>query len=254
MRFFISISYNGAKYSGWQKQPNATSVQETLENALSIALGSRTAITGAGRTDTGVSAVDYIAHFDTETDIVEAGPLLCKTNAILPHDIVVNFIARVAPEAHARFDATSRTYRYKVHTAKDPFAYHSYYCKFPLDIDRMNEAASLLIGTHDFSSFEKVGSDNTNSVCTLTHAVWTALDESHFEFEIRANRFLRNMVRAVVGTLIDVGRGRVKVEDVKAIMEAGDRCAAGQSVPGEPLLLCRIEYPYELLPISSFSR
>lgn len=254
MRFFISVSYNGVNYSGWQKQPNATSVQETLENALSIALGGRTAVTGAGRTDTGVSAVDYIAHFDTETDIAEAGALLCKMNAILPYDIVVNFIAKVAPEAHARFDATSRTYRYRVHTSKDPFAYHSYFCKFPLDIDRMNEAAALLIGTHDFSSFEKTGSDNTNSVCTLTHARWTALDATHFEFEISANRFLRNMVRAIVGTLIDVGRGKLTVEGITSVLEAGDRCAAGQSVPGEPLLLCRIEYPYELLPISSFSR
>lgn len=254
MRFFISITYNGEHYSGWQKQPNATSVQETLENALSIVLGCRTAVTGAGRTDTGVSATDYTAHFDTETDIAEAGALVCKMNAILPHDIAVNFIARVAPEAHARFDATSRTYRYKLHTAKDPFAYHSYYCKFPLDIDKMNEAAALLLGTRDFSSFEKVGSDNTNSVCTLTKARWTALDSSHLEFEISANRFLRNMVRAIVGTLIDVGRGRTAVEEIPSILEAGDRCAAGQSVPGEPLLLCRIEYPYELLPISSFSR
>ena len=254
MRFFISVSYNGAAYSGWQRQPNAKSVQETLENALSIALGSKTAITGAGRTDTGVSARDYIAHFDTSDSIGEAGALLCKTNAILPPDILVNFIAEVAPEAHARFDATSRTYRYRVHTAKDPFAHHSFFCKFPLDIEKMNEAAALLLGTRDFSSFEKSGSDNTNSICTVTHALWTAIDATHLEFEVSANRFLRNMVRAMVGTLIDVGRGKLEVAEVVSILEAGDRCAAGQSVPGEPLLLCKIDYPYTLLPISSFSR
>jgi len=246
MRFFVSVSYNGARYSGWQKQPNATGVQEILEDALSKALGCPIAVTGAGRTDAGVSARGYIAHFDCDSQIKEHAPLLYKINAILPTDIVANSITEVAPEAHARFDATSRSYRYLVHTEKDPFAFHSFYCKFPLDIEAMNTAASHLLGRHDFSSFEKVGADNKTSICTVSRAEWTAIDPTHLQFDITADRFLRNMVRAIVGTLLDVGRGKIFADDIVRLIQACDRSAAGQSVPGEPLMLCNITYPYAI--------
>ena len=249
MRFFVSVSYNGERYSGWQKQANSTGVQEVLEQAMSLALGSPIELTGAGRTDAGVSARGYIAHFDLNSAVKEPASLLYKINAILPSDIVAHFIAPVAPGAHARFDATSRSYRYLVHTAKDPFAWHSHYCKFRLDVGAMNRAAALLLGRHDFSCFEKTGSDNKTSICTVTRAQWTALDADHLQFDITADRFLRNMVRAIVGTLIDVGRGKVFAEDISVLLDARDRSRAGQSVPGEPLMLGGITYPYELLPL-----
>lgn len=249
MRFFVSVSYNGERYSGWQRQLNATTVQEILEDAMSKALGHPTALTGAGRTDAGVSASGYFAHFDHPEEIKEPAHLLYKINAILPSDIVANFIAGVAPEAHARFDATSRSYRYKVHTCRDPFAWHSFYYKFNLDLDAMNRAAALLTGQRDFSSFEKTGADNKTSICNVTHAQWTAIDATHLQFDITADRFLRNMVRAIVGTLLDVGRGKLPPEDIPALLEKGDRSAAGQSVPGEPLMLREVTYPYPLLPL-----
>ena len=249
MRFFVSVSYNGERYSGWQRQTNATTVQEILEDAMSKALGCPTALTGAGRTDAGVSASGYFAHFDHPREIKEPAHLLYKINAILPSDIVANFVASVDPQAHARFDATSRSYRYKVHTNRDPFAWHSFYCKFNLDLEAMNRAASHLIGQRDFSSFEKVGADNKTSICNVTHAQWTAIDATHLQFDITADRFLRNMVRAIVGTLLDVGRGKLQPEDIPALLEKGDRSAAGQSVPGEPLMLREVTYPYPLLPL-----
>ena len=250
MRFFAKVSYNGERYSGWQKQPNAVAVQEILEDALTKALGYPVALTGAGRTDAGVSASGYFAHFDYPFQIKEHAALLYKINAILPADIVAHFIAEAGPEAHARFDATSRSYRYLVHTEKDPFAWHSFYCKFPLDVEAMNLAAAHLLGSHDFSCFEKVGADNKTSVCNVTHARWTATDATHLRFDITADRFLRNMVRAIVGTLLDVGRGKIFADDIPGLLESRDRSAAGQSVPGEPLMLCGITYPYELLKIN----
>ncbi|MBQ9583787.1 MAG: tRNA pseudouridine(38-40) synthase TruA [Bacteroidales bacterium] len=249
MRFFANVSYNGERYSGWQRQPNAVTVQQILEEAMTRACGCPIALTGAGRTDAGVSASGYFAHFDCPSPVKEPAQLLYKINAILPADIVANYIAAVADDAHARFDATSRSYSYKVHTAKDPFAWHSFYCKFPLDVDAMNRAADLLHGRRDFSCFEKTGADNKTSVCNISHARWSAADATHLQFDITADRFLRNMVRAIVGTLIDVGRGKMAPEDIPALLEKGDRSAAGQSVPGEPLLLREITYPYPLLPL-----
>ena len=250
MRYFIRLGYKGAAYHGWQVQPHDTSVQQAIEEALATLLRVPTPVTGAGRTDAGVSASGYIAHFDTEKDLKEHAQLLYKINAILPSDIVAHFFAQVPQEAHARFDATSRSYRYRVHTAKDPFAWHSFYCKFPLDVEAMNRAAAVLLGTHDFSSFEKTGADNKTSICTVTRAAWTSEDENHLRFDITADRFLRNMVRAIVGTLLDVGRGKIFADDIAGLLEKKDRSAAGQSVPGEPLMLCGITYPYELLKIN----
>jgi len=251
MRLFIRLSYCGAPFSGWQSQNNAPSIQATLERALSIALGEEIQVTGAGRTDAGVNARSYIAHFDTfSSRIEEPEALLRKINAILPLSIKVFELISVADDAHARFDATSRTYRYYVHTCKDPFATFSYLYTYPLDVDAMNRAAALLLGRRDFSCFEKSGADNATSICNLTRAEWSHIDAEHLEFTITADRFLRNMVRAVVGTLLDVGRGKYPVEKVIGILESKDRCQAGQSVPGEALFLDEITYPYELKPIT----
>lgn len=250
MRLFVSLSYNGARYCGWQIQANAPSVQAELERALSIAFCETVSVVGAGRTDTGVNASRYMAHFDvTERSFENSEALLYKINAILPSDICVFDLYRVSPDAHARFDALSRTYRYFIHTSKDPFAVRSYFFRFYLDVDAMNEAASKLLGTHDFSCFEKVGGGNLTSVCTVTEAFWERLDESHLCFQITANRFLRNMVRAVVGTLLDVGRGRQRPEWIEDVMASGDRGSAGQSVIGEALYLSDIKYPYPLQTI-----
>lgn len=273
MRHFISLSYAGARYCGWQIQPNAPSVEAEVERALSLLLGTETDVCGAGRTDTGVNAVNYIAHFDTDRPerIRDTGRFLYKLNAILPDDIAASHIGPVDPQAHARFDAVSRRYLYFVHLVKDPFASpFSFQCKFDLDFEAMNRAAAQLAGTRDFSCFEKVNGGNTTSVCTLTEARWSpytphllsrsradAEDSGarflpdcgkypYFVFSIRANRFLRNMVRAVVGSLIEIGRGKRSEEWILEVLASGDRSAAGQSVPGHALFLEDIRYPYAL--------
>lgn len=252
MRLFIRLSYCGAHFSGWQSQLNAPSVQSTLERALSIAFGEAVEVVGAGRTDAGVNARSYIAHFDVSRErIEEPEALIRKINAILPLSIHVFDLIRVAPDAHARFDATSRTYRYYVHTCKDPFAVFSYLYTFPLDVAAMNSAASRLLGRRDFSCFEKSGADNATSICSLSRAEWRSLDDTHLEFTITSDRFLRNMVRAVVGTLLDVGRGKYEIDRIDEILSSGDRCQAGQSVPGEALFLDEITYPYELKSINN---
>ncbi len=251
MRFFVSLSYNGKSFCGWQIQENAISVQETVENAFSIILGGKISLTGAGRTDTGVNAACYFAHFDTDCEIKEPESLLYKINAILPVDVAVFNLYRVADSAHARFDATSRKYVYRLHNVKDPFATFSYFYKFPLNIEAMNRGAGYLTGTHDFSSFEKIGGGNKTSICTISKAIWSSDDNHHFKFEITADRFLRNMVRAIVGTLLEVGRGRQTPDWVESVMNKKDRCAAGQSVPGEALFLQDITYPYKLIPYTT---
>lgn len=245
MRYFVSISFNGASYSGWQIQSNATSVQGTLERALSLAAGEPISVVGAGRTDAGVHAINYFAHFDiSESCPKSPEALLYKINAILPSDICAHAIFPVEEEAHARFDATSRTYEYFLHTTKDPFAHFSYYCKYPLNVEAMNKAAEAFLGTQDFSSLEKVGGDNKTSICTVTEAFWSFKDPNHLVFRVSANRFLRNMVRAMVGTLLEVGRGRKEIQWVSELLKERDRCKAGQSVPGHALFLTKIEYPY----------
>ena len=248
MRFFLKLSYNGSAFSGWQVQENARSVQAELERALTIRCGEEIKVTGAGRTDAGVNARGYIAHFDTRYEIEkEPSDFLYKINAILPLEITVENICRVDDDAHARFDACSRTYEYFLHTAKDPFAVNSLYFKFPApDVEKMNRAAEYLLGEHDFSSFEKVGSDNTSSVCTVYEAFWERIDGSHLVFTVSANRFLRNMVRAIVGTLLETGGSRHDEKWVMEVLEARDRGKAGQSVPGEALFLEEVAYPYEL--------
>ena len=256
MRLFVSLSYNGGSYSGWQSQPNAVSVQSSLERALSIAFSEEITVVGAGRTDAGVNASYYVAHFDVSDgtfvkgDQCKSRELLCKTNAILPPDIKVLDFFSVSEDAHARFDAVSRTYHYFVHTEKDPFAIRSYWYKFgPLDINAMNRASMRLIGEKDFSSFEKSGGANVTSICTVTEARWERLDETHLMFVISANRFLRNMVRAIVGTLLEVGRGKHSPEWIDEVLVSRNRGVAGQSVAGEALYLADVRYPYPLITI-----
>lgn len=254
MRYKITLSYNGADFCGWQIQPSAPSVQETLEKALTILLKNGTRVTGAGRTDSGVNAAGYVAHFDTAGEI-DCTQIRCKLNAILPPSIAVSGISAVKDGFHARFDATNRKYTYFLHRVKDPFADNfSYFYGYPgLDVDAMNRAAGTLLGTHDFSSFEKSGGDNKTSICTISRAAWSPYEPlmrchpdgpepQYLRFDVEADRFLRNMVRAIVGTLLEVGRGRRSPESVAGLLEAKDRCAAGESVPGHALFLSGIEY------------
>ena len=250
MRLFVQLSYDGSPFCGWQFQPNVPSVQQEVERALSIAFGEPVTVVGAGRTDTGVNARHYIAHFDvTAWPLEESARILRKINAILPPAIVAEAFYRVADEAHARFDAVSRTYRYFIHTVKDPFARHSCRLWFTPDVAAMNRAAEPMLGRHDFSSFEKTGGANKTSLCTVTEARWEALDSEHFVFTITADRVLRNMVRATVGTLLEVGRGRRAPEWVGEVLAAHNRSEAGQSVIGEALFLEEIRYPYPLQTI-----
>ena len=250
MRLFVQLSYDGSPFCGWQFQPNVPSVQEEVERALSIVFGEPVTVVGAGRTDTGVNARHYIAHFDVSAwPQEETARLLRKLNAILPPAIVAESFYRVADNAHARFDAISRTYRYYIHTTKDPFIRHSCRCWYDFDVEAMNRGAQVLLGRHDFSSFEKTGGANKTDICTVTEARWEAIDATHLVFTITADRFLRNMVRATVGTLLEVGRGRYAPEWVAEVLAAQNRSEAGQSVIGEALFLEEIRYPYPLITI-----
>ena len=316
MRYFIKLSYDGSDFCGWQFQPNAVTVQECLERTLSTLLKEPVQVVGAGRTDSKVNAIGYVAHFDYDK-VIDTSALGYKLNAILPRGVVVHSVWPVDGDLHARFNASKREYTYFLHRTKDPFIEtRSYFCPWDLDVDAMNEAAALLLGTHDFRCFEKVGSDNRTSICTVTQAFWapytpdhvalmgfapsashpdTPLDTSpgshpldaqsidtedrlsevearpnpsqvplYLYFRISADRFLRNMVRAVVGSLLEVGRGRRSVADFAALIlppppadvppdvlsqdrrTAPDgtpfRSLAGESVPGHALFLSRIDY------------
>lgn len=242
MRYFITFSYDGAAYHGWQIQPHSISVQEELQKALSTVLRQPIEVVGAGRTDTGVHARKMIAHFDIET-IVDCFQLVYKLNKILPKDIAVQKVEHVADDMHARFSATSRTYHYFVHLAKDPFQRaYSWQVYGDPDFELMNEAAKVLMEYRDFTSFSKVNTDTKTNDCTITEAHWDRVGESQWRFTITANRFLRNMVRAIVGTLIEVGRKRMTIEQLRKVIEAKDRCRAGDSVPGNALFLVEVEY------------
>ena len=242
MRRFIQLSYDGAAYHGWQKQPNARSVQQTLQETLSMLLQTDIEVVGAGRTDAGVSARMMVAHFETDK-ACDNEQLVYKLNKLLPHDIAVQRIWEVPDEMHARFSATSRTYHYYIHTRKDPFVrQYSWLVTFPLDFARMNEAASRLADFDDFTSFSKVNTDTKTNLCNVTEARWTQEGENTWRFTITANRFLRNMVRAIVGTLIEIGRGRMTVDEFCQVIEQKNRCSAGDSVPGHALFLVDVSY------------
>lgn len=242
MRYLIQLAYKGTNYHGWQRQENAQSVQQVLDEKISILLGEAIETLGCGRTDTGVHALQYFAHFDCNKPL-ERDQFLYKINQILPDDIAVYQMWQVAPDMNARFDATHRAYEYVINTIVDPFLTElSWYYYGKLDLKKMNEAAALLIGTHDFACFSKVHTQVNNFVCTVYQAEWRV--EGHkLIFYIKANRFLRNMVRAIVGTLHDVGKGKLDVAAVASIMASKDRCEAGQSVPAKGLFLVEIAYP-----------
>lgn len=285
MRFKMTLSYDGAAFSGWQIQPNAPSVQGALETALTTLTGQTVGVVGAGRTDAGVNARNYVAHFDCEGgDATKIGKnslsptdLCFKLNAILPQAVAVHSIEPAADDFHARFSATARQYKYYIHNRKDPFlASHSWYCRYPLDINKMNKACEYLLGVHDCSCFEKKGSDNATSICEIFAAHWEEIlgavsdaennpetdsaaspgsacgTKSETEasttprnliFTVEANRFLRNMVRAIVGTMVDIGRGTREPEYILEILDGkGDRSDAGQSVPGHALFLNQVRY------------
>ena len=246
MRYFIYLSYDGSNYHGWQIQPNASSVQERLNVALSTLLRTTIEVTGAGRTDAGVHARLMVAHFDVEHEI-DGDWLTAKLNRFLPQDIAVHKIVRVKDEAHARFDAKSRTYYYWIYTEKNPFLrYYATRITYPLDFDKMNQAAAILKDVQDFTSFSKLHTDTKTNICHITHAQWVKLDDNFWRFEITADRFLRNMVRAIVGTLIQVGRGALSLEEFKEVIACKDRCAAGDSMPGNSLSLVDVVYDDEI--------
>ena len=243
MRYFMKLGYRGAPFHGWQVQPQDTSVQQVIEEALATLLQTPTPVTGAGRTDAGVNARLMVAHFDTEQPIADTQRLVHSLNAILPPDIAIYSITAVHDDAHARFDATSRTYKYFAVTRKDPFRYPlSWKCPPDLDFDLMNEAAARLL---DYTDFTKLHTDVKTNNCRITHAQWTRGDDQ-WVFTITADRFLRNMVRAIVGTLVEVGRHKMTVEEFCQVIERKDRCAAGTSMPGHALFLWDIEYPYSI--------
>ena len=243
MRFFITLSYDGTRYHGWQVQPNGPSVQEKLQWALSTILRQDIQVTGAGRTDAGVHARMMVAHFDVETMNFELQDLTYKLNRLLPQDIAIQKIEPVSDEMHARFSATSRTYHYYIHTVKDPFL-RAYSCElhYPLDFQRMNEAAAILMTYDDFGAFCKTHADVKTTLCHITVAQWHQTSTTSWYFEITANRFLRNMVRAVVGTLIDVGRGRLSLDDFRKVIEGKRRTEAGESMPANALFLEEVRY------------
>ena len=301
MRYILCLSYDGSAFCGWQIQPSSPSVQQCLEEALAKLCGGPVSVTGAGRTDTGVHAADYVCHFDLTGPLpFEATDFCYKLNAILPRSVVVHAVLPAPDDFHARFSATQRSYTYFIHRKKDPFvAAYSWQCGFPgLDFDAMNEACQYLLGTHDFSCFEKVGGANTTSLCTITEAFWEPYTPTHVSlmdfgftpeegvvsetvaprplppqaagpsllcgrgwpqvsdttpsscgqsptywyFRVSADRFLRNMVRAIVGTLIEVGRGKQDPQWVKELIETGTRGDAGESVPGHALFLSKVRY------------
>lgn len=243
MRYFIKLAYNGTAYHGWQIQPNAASVQETLNKAFSVLLNSEINLMGAGRTDTGVHAREMYAHFDFENPF-DIPKLVHKLNSFLPKDIVIYQIFPVDSEAHTRFDATKRTYEYHIHLFKDAFLQEqSWHFTQDLDVNLMNEAAGLLFNHTDFQSFSKVNTDVNTFDCTIFEAYWTK-ERNKLIFTISANRFLRNMVRSIVGTLVNVGLHKITLTDFNTIIESKNRNKAGFSVPAHGLYLTKIEYPY----------
>lgn len=245
-RYFMRLAYRGEPFHGWQYQPNAISVQQVLEECLSTVLRTEVKITGAGRTDTGVNARMMVAHFDMEHRLDDPKRLVNALNSIVGKDIAVYGISPVHADAHARFDAISRTYHYYAVSEKSPFFYPlSWKAPANLDYAAMNRAAKHLLDTEDFTSFAKLHTDTKTNICKVTEAEWREVPGGHV-FVISADRFLRNMVRAVVGTLVDVGRSKLSEQQFKDIIERRDRCAAGTSMPPQALYLWDVKYPYEI--------
>ena len=245
MRYFIELSYNGCAYHGWQNQPKAISVQEVIENALSLLFKKNISIIGAGRTDTGVHAKQMFAHFDTDVNFDETN-LVFKLNSFLPKDIAIHTIFKVKADAHARFTALSRTYLYRISLRKNVFTFdNAYYVKQDLDVEKMNEASKILFNYNDFQCFSKANTDVKTYHCGIMKAEWF-FDNDELHFIIKADRFLRNMVRAIVGTIVQIGMGKLQVEDLHTIIKSKNRSEAGFSVPAHALYLTMIDYPNDL--------
>ncbi|MBS1680930.1 MAG: tRNA pseudouridine(38-40) synthase TruA [Bacteroidetes bacterium] len=245
MRYFFEISYNGSNYHGWQNQANAVGVQHVVEHALSKLMREKIAIVGSGRTDTGVHCAQQFFHADFNKEL-NADELLHRLNSFLPKDIAIRSIRKVRDTAHARYDAHVRAYEYKITTKKDPLLTgNAFYFFKPIDVSAMNRAAKLLLGEHDFTSFSKVNTDVNHFRCTVKKARWTKKKDLLL-FEISANRFLRGMVRALVGTLLDVGTGKISVDGFRKIIDSKDRKKAGMNVPAEGLYLIKVNYPKKI--------
>ncbi|WP_442846442.1 tRNA pseudouridine(38-40) synthase TruA [Leeuwenhoekiella sp. H156] len=248
MRYFIDIAYEGTAYHGWQRQPQSITVQEELEKALTTLLRSEIAVTGAGRTDAGVHAKQLWVHFDYENLLTpdEQQHLVFRLNRFLPKAIAVKTMTPVAAEAHARFDAIERSYSYFIHQQKNPFLVNqSYFFEAEVDLELMNEAAKLLLGRQDFKCFSRSNTDVKTYLCDIREAFWSR-EEDRLVFRITADRFLRNMVRAVVGTLLDVGLKKTSVNELKDIIAGGERSEAGASAPAHGLYLTAVRYPEEI--------
>ena len=243
MRWFLDLSFCGARFHGWQVQPNAVSVQQVVEESLSTVLRHPTPIVGAGRTDAGVNARRMIAHFDTDEQIADSGKFLRSLDRLCGPDIAFRSLRRVKDDAHARFDATSRSYKYFVIDHKSPFFGRLAYLGKGLDYARMNDAAELLLEVDDFTSFAKLHSDAKTNICRVSYARWSRVADGTHVFHITADRFLRNMVRAVVGTLVEVGRGKMDLDGFRRVIESKNRCSAGNSMPAEALYLWDVTYP-----------
>lgn len=242
-RYFIELAYNGSRFHGWQIQPRVLSVQEELNRALTTLLRQEVHVVGAGRTDTGVHASFFVAHFDLSNELTDLSQIVYKLNRLTDKDIAIYKLYPVEAEKHARFSALSRTYKYYIDKQKDPFTSDYAWKVFPLpDIGLMNDACRILFEYTDFTSFSKVHTDVKSNKCTILEAHWEDTGKQLI-FTVKANRFLRNMVRAIVGTMLQIGQGRLPLEDLRHVIESKDRCNAGTSVPGHALFLCNIEYP-----------
>lgn len=250
-RYFIYFSYDGSAYVGWQIQPNGLSVQEVMQKVFSTVLRDEIEIVAAGRTDSGVHAKCMIAHADIDFKSYSLPDFINKMNSFLPNDIAISNIVEVKADAHARFDAVSRKYEYHLVAGKNVFlSDYAMRVFHPLDFEAMNRAAETLFDYTDFTSFSKLHTDAKTNNCVIKHAQWTMVDDK-WVFTIEADRFLRNMVRAIVGTLLEVGRGKMSIEDFRKVIEAKNRCDAGTSVPGKGLYLVNVEYPLEVFNCKS---
>lgn len=247
MRYFLELRYDGAAYCGWQRQPKQPSVQQTLEESLATLLREPIDVVGAGRTDTRVNAAYYVAHFNLQSPVEDLVQAVYRLNFILPPDIAVSSMTPVSDDAHARFSAREREYRYYIEPHKNPFlrgGAWQYYV--PLDVERMNEAAAILLETSDFTSFAKLNSNNKTNICRVMHASWTVDTNGVMCFTIRADRFLRNMVRSIVGTLVDVGRGRYTCDDFQEIVDSLELARSSSGAPAQGLFLTDVVYPAEV--------
>ena len=245
MRFFIELSYKGTNYHGWQVQPNANTIQAEINKALSTILNAKIEVIGAGRTDAGVHAKQMFAHFDYDAEF-DVHTIVIKLNSFLKNDIAIRTIFRVRDDVSTRFDALSRIYHYNIVQEKSPFKTTAYFVHRPLDVKAMNLACLHLLGTQDFTSFSKANTQTFTNNCNVMSANWEWKDDE-LVFTIKADRFLRNMVRAIVGTMLEVGIGKIKPDDVKEVIAKKDRCKAGTSVPAHALFLSKIEYPKDIL-------